>query len=42
MTDEQKQGLEKAAQAVYDYILGDTIDFVMSKYNGNSEGNGKH
>lgn len=42
MTEEQKQGLEKAAEAVYDYILGDTIDMVMSKYNGNSDGNGKH
>ncbi len=42
MTDEQKQGLEKAAKAVYDYILGDTIDNVMSKYNGDSDSNGKH
>lgn len=42
MTDEQKMGLEKAANAVYDYISGDAIDLVMSKYNGNSESNGKH
>ena len=42
MTEEQKLGLEKAAKAVYDYILGDTIDNVMSKYNGDSESNGKH
>lgn len=42
MTDKQKQGLEKATKAVYDYILGDTIDNVMSKYNGDSNNNGKH
>ena len=42
MTDAQKQGLEKAAKAVYDYVLGDTIDNVMSKYNGDSDSNGKH
>lgn len=42
MTDTQKMGLEKAANAVYDYVLGDTIDNVMSKYNGDAESNGKH
>ncbi len=42
MTESQKNGLEKAANAVYDYILGRTIDEIMSKYNGNSESNGKH
>lgn len=42
MTEEQKQGLENAANAVYDYILGNTIDDVMTKYNGNSKSNGKH
>lgn len=42
MTDEQKLGLDKAANAVYDYILGDTIDSVMSKYNGDANKNGKH
>lgn len=42
MTDEQKSGLEKASNAVYDYILGSSIDELMSKYNGNSDNNGKH
>ena len=42
MTNEQKQGLEKAANAVYDYVMGSSIDEVMSKYNGNSNSNGKH
>ncbi len=42
MSAEQKLGLEKASDAVYDYIMGDTIDAVMSRYNGNSDGNGKH
>ena len=41
MTDEQKLGLEKAANAVYDYILGDIIDNVMAKYNSNLKNNGK-
>ena len=42
MTDAQKQGLEKASNAVYDYILGSSIEELMSKYNGNSDSNGKH
>ena len=41
-SDIKAEGLEKAAKAVYDYILGDTIDNVMSKYNGDSDSNGKH
>lgn len=42
MTDEQKLGLEKAVNAVYDYILGDSIETLMSKYNGDAKNNGKH
>ena len=42
MTDAQKQGLEKASNAVYDYISGSSIEELMSKYNGNSDNNGKH
>ena len=42
MTENQKQGLEKAASSVYDYILGSSVDEIMSKYNGNSNSNGKH
>lgn len=42
MTENQKLGLEKAANAVYDYILGSSVDDIMSKYNGNSNSNGKH
>lgn len=42
MTENQKIGLEKASNAVYDYILGSSVDEIMSKYNGNSMNNGKH
>ena len=42
MTENQKLGLEKAASSVYDYILGSSVDEIMSKYNGNSNSNGKH
>ena len=34
MTDEQKLGLDKAVDALYDYIMGHDIDNIMSKYNG--------
>lgn len=34
MTDEQKLGLDKALDALYDYIMGYDIDNIMSKYNG--------
>lgn len=33
MTDEQKQGLEKAADALETFVLGETIDKVMGKFN---------
>lgn len=42
MSDEQKQGLEKAMLALFDYMQGETIDKVMAKYNGDSSKNGKH
>ena len=42
MTDNQKLGLEKAKNAVLDFINGDSFDFLMTKYNGNSNKNGKH
>lgn len=34
MTDEQKNGLDKATDALYDYVTGHDIDNIMSKYNG--------
>ena len=34
MTDEQKVGLDKALDAIYDYVSGYNIDNIMSKYNG--------
>lgn len=42
MSDEQKQGLEKAFFAVRDFLNGETIDNLMTKYNGESNKNGKH
>lgn len=42
MSDEQKQGLEKASFAVRDFLNGETIDNLMTKYNGESNKNGKH
>ena len=34
MSDEQKLGLDKALDAIYDYVSGHNIDNIMSKYNG--------
>lgn len=34
MTDEQKQGLDKGLDAIYDYVMGLDFDNIMSKYNG--------
>ena len=34
MSDEQKMGLDKALDAIYDYVNGHNIDNIMSKYNG--------
>lgn len=42
MSENQKYGLEKATNAVIDYIGGETLDKVMGKYNGESSNNGKH
>ena len=42
MTDEQKSGFERAKLAVIDIIGGESIDAVMTKYNGNVTKNGKH
>ena len=42
MTDEQKNGLEKAFNAVCDYANGLKVDDIMAKYNGESGNNGKH
>lgn len=42
MSDEQKLGLEKASQAVYDFMHGLEINGLMAKYNGDSYKNGKH
>lgn len=33
MTDEQKQGLSKAADALEEFIAGEKIDIVMGKFN---------
>lgn len=42
MSDAQKAGLDKATQAVSDFIQGESIAEIMAKYNGESEKNGKH
>lgn len=42
MTDEQKFGLEKAFDAVRDFVQGASVDELMTKYNGESGNNGKH
>lgn len=34
MTEEQKMGLDKALDALYDYVDGQSVDNIMSKYNG--------
>lgn len=33
-TGEQKLGLDKAVSAIYDYVMGQDIDNIMSMYNG--------
>ncbi len=33
MTDQQKQGLEKATNAVESFVLGEKIDLIMGKFN---------
>ena len=33
-TEEQKQGLEKAFLAILDYVNGESVDRIMTKYNG--------
>lgn len=42
MTDSQKHGIEKGAMAVLAIVQGETIDNVMTKFNGDSEKNGEH
>ena len=42
MTDEQKLGLDKAYCALCDFVEGESIDKLMSKYNGESDKNGRH
>ena len=42
MSDEQKNGLNKAFLAVCDLFNGASIDELMTKYNGESNKNGKH
>ena len=34
MTEEQKNGIERAIDAVYDYVNGESIDKIMTRYNG--------
>ena len=41
MSENQKLGLDKSLNAVYDYINGESIDKIMAKYNGECN-NGKH
>lgn len=42
LSDDQKLGLEKATDAVYDFMHGQGLDELMSRYNGDSYKNGKH
>lgn len=42
MSDEQKNGLQKAFLALCDFVNGATIENLMGKYNGESNKNGKH
>lgn len=42
MTDNQKYGLSCAVQAVLAFVNGESLDNLMTKYNGNSNKNGKH
>ena len=42
MSNEQKNGLDKAFCAVCDFMNGIKIDELMTKYNGESNKNGKH
>lgn len=41
MTEEQKSGFDRAKMAVIDMIFGESVDAVMTKYNGNLIKNGK-
>ena len=42
MTDEQKKGLDKAENAVYDFVVGHfSVDKLMTKYNGEVVVDGK-
>lgn len=41
-TDEQMQGIEKAFLALCDIMRGESVDDAMTKYNGESNKNGKH
>jgi peptidyl-tRNA hydrolase len=41
-TDEQMQGIEKAFLSLCDIMRGSTVDDIMTKYNGESNKNGKH
>lgn len=42
MTDAQKHGLEKGAEAVLSYVDGESFDQIMTKFNGDAEKNGEH
>ena len=42
MTQAQIDGLEKASQAVLSYSNGESIDNVMTKYNGDASGKHQH
>lgn len=42
MSDEQKQGLGKALDAVCGWVEGDSLESLMGSFNGDSTKNGKH
>ncbi len=42
MSPAQKQGLQRAAEAVFAFVQGDAIDEIMTNFNGDAEKNGKH
>jgi PTH1 family peptidyl-tRNA hydrolase len=42
MSDEQKQGLGKALDAVCGWVEGESLESLMGSFNGDSTKNGKH
>ncbi len=42
MSEAQRQGLDKAFEVALEYTGGQSLDALMSKFNGNQDKNGKH